>query len=108
MFFENKYVNAHTCKKKTQQHAGRATSSNAAASVNRLVHETDIIMPLKWSPGTPGSIGQRKSDRGNRNDESRLILGIAELFITTTAKHLGGIAVELVSVNPYVPKNFGS
>ena len=36
-----------------------------------------------------------------------LILGIAELFITTTAKHLGGIAVELVSVNPYVPKYFG-
>jgi len=36
-----------------------------------------------------------------------LILGIAELFITTTAKHLGGIAVDLVSVNPYVSKYFG-
>ena len=45
-----------------------------------------------------GAIGMMKAG---------LILGIAELFITTTAKHLGGIAVELVSVNPYVPKYFG-
>src|SRR5438309_2997387 len=41
VLFEHEYINAHTCKKKTQHHAGRTASSNAAASVNHLVHATD-------------------------------------------------------------------
>ena len=45
VLFEHEYVDAHTRKKKTQHYAGRATSGNTAASVNRLVHATDIIMP---------------------------------------------------------------
>ncbi len=45
MLFEHEYIDAHARKQKTQHHAGRAASGNAAASVNHLVHATDIIMP---------------------------------------------------------------
>src|SRR5437667_1266436 len=44
MLFEYENIDARPRKKKTQHHAGRATSSNAATSVNRLVHATEIIM----------------------------------------------------------------
>src|SRR5947208_5464206 len=44
MLFEHEYIDAHACKKKTQHHAGGTASSNAAASVNRFVHATEIIM----------------------------------------------------------------
>jgi hypothetical protein len=45
VLFEHEYIDAHTREKKPQHHAGRATSGNAAASVNHLVHATDIMMP---------------------------------------------------------------
>ena len=44
VLFEHENIDARARKKKTQHHAGRATSSNAATSVNRLVHATEIIM----------------------------------------------------------------
>jgi hypothetical protein len=45
VLLEHEHIDAHTRKKKTRHHAGRATSSNAAASVDHVVHVTDIIMP---------------------------------------------------------------
>src|SRR6266496_573864 len=65
---------------------------------------------VKWSPGMPGSMGQRKSGPAIGNDESRVPSSFTSgLFITKTTRFRSSkdIAVDLVSVNPYVPKYFG-
>ncbi len=58
----------------------------------------------------PGSMGQRKSGPAIGNDESRVPSSFTSgLFITKTTRFRSSkdIAVDLVSVNPYVPKYFG-